>query len=139
VLRKPAPGRCRKCFRTFQIQKADAFRLHGQPAVLRDVAVRPPDQGMPAAGSGSVRLWQTSGLENGRFAAHITAMKSPDSPMSARSASTVGLLAVCAVLVGFGLLTIAVSPGFFMNLLGAGMMATGGTAAYLISSHRPAQ
>jgi hypothetical protein len=24
-------------FRTLQIQKADAFRLHGPPAVLRDV------------------------------------------------------------------------------------------------------
>ena len=28
------------------------------------------------------------------------------------------LLAVCAVLIGFGTLTIAVSAGFFMNLLG---------------------
>jgi len=37
-------------------------------------------------------------------------------------------------LIGFGILTIAASPGFFMNLLGAGMMATGGAAAYLISS-----
>ena len=46
------------------------------------------------------------------------------------------LLAVCAVLIGFGILTIAVSSGFFMNLLGAGIMASGGAAAYLILSHR---
>jgi hypothetical protein len=46
------------------------------------------------------------------------------------------LLAVCTALVGFGILTIAISPGFFMNLLGAGMMGTGGAAAYLIWSHR---
>ena len=31
---------------------------------------------------------------------------------------------------------IAVSSGFFMNLLGAGIMAAGGSAAYLILSHR---
>ena len=42
------------------------------------------------------------------------------------------LLAACVILVGVGILTIAVSPGFFMNLLGAGMWATGGTAAALI-------
>jgi hypothetical protein len=48
------------------------------------------------------------------------------------------LLALCAALVGFGILTIAVSVGFFMNLLGAGIMATGGGAAYLIWSHRHA-
>jgi uncharacterized membrane protein YjjP (DUF1212 family) len=35
-----------------------------------------------------------------------------------------------------GLLIIAVSSGFFMNLLGAGTMASGGAAAYLILSHR---
>jgi len=46
------------------------------------------------------------------------------------------LLAVCAVLIGFGTLTIAVSAGLFMNLLGAGIMALGGSAAYLILSHR---
>jgi hypothetical protein len=46
------------------------------------------------------------------------------------------LLAVCAVLVGFGILIIVVSAGFFMNLLGAGIMALGGSAAYLILSHR---
>jgi len=33
------------------------------------------------------------------------------------------LLAVCAVLIGFGILIIAVSSGFFINLLGAGTMA----------------
>lgn len=44
------------------------------------------------------------------------------------------LLAVCVILVGVGILTIAVSPGFFMNLLGAGMLATGGTAAGLVLS-----
>jgi hypothetical protein len=31
------------------------------------------------------------------------------------------LLAVCAVLVGFGIVIIAMSVGFFMNLLGAGI------------------
>jgi hypothetical protein len=46
------------------------------------------------------------------------------------------LLAVCAVLVGFGMLIIVVSAGFFMNLLGAAVMALGGSAAYLILSHR---
>jgi hypothetical protein len=39
------------------------------------------------------------------------------------------LLAVCAVLIGFGTLTIAVSAGFSPNLLGAGIMALGGSAA----------
>jgi len=42
------------------------------------------------------------------------------------------LLAVCAILVGRGVLTIMAPPGFFMNLRGAGMFATGGTAAGLI-------
>jgi hypothetical protein len=46
------------------------------------------------------------------------------------------LLAVCAVLVGFCILIIVVSPGFFMNLLGAAVTALGGSAAYLILSHR---
>jgi hypothetical protein len=46
------------------------------------------------------------------------------------------LLAVCAVLIGFGILVVAVSSGFFMNLLGAGTMASGGSVAYLILSHR---
>jgi len=49
------------------------------------------------------------------------------------------LLAVCAFLIGFGILTIVISSGFFMNLLGAGMMASGGSAAYLILSHRAEQ
>lgn len=44
------------------------------------------------------------------------------------------LLTVCVILVAAGILTIAASPGFFMNLLGAGMLATGGTAAGLILS-----
>jgi hypothetical protein len=52
---------------------------------------------------------------------------------------TYALLAICAVLVCFGIFTIAVSPGFFMQLLGAGMVATGGAAAYLISVQRPVQ
>jgi len=64
---------------------------------------------------------------------HITAMKS----MPARSAGTYGLLAVCAVLVGFGVFAIAVSPGFFLILLGSGMLAAGGTSAFLIFSHEP--
>jgi hypothetical protein len=46
------------------------------------------------------------------------------------------LLAVCAVLVGLGIVVSAVSAGFFMNLLGAGIMGSGGAAAYLILSHR---
>jgi hypothetical protein len=46
------------------------------------------------------------------------------------------LLAICTVLVGFGILIIGVSSGFFMNMLGAGIMALGGSAAYLIVSHR---
>jgi hypothetical protein len=46
------------------------------------------------------------------------------------------LLAVCAVLVGFGMLIIGLSSGFFMNLLGAGIVASGGSAGYLILSHR---
>ena len=46
------------------------------------------------------------------------------------------LLTVCAVLVVFGIFTIAVSTGFFVQLLGAIIMALGGSAAYLIQ--RPA-
>jgi hypothetical protein len=46
------------------------------------------------------------------------------------------LLTVCAVLVVVGILTIAVSAGFFMQLLGAIVMALGGSAAYLMLSHR---
>jgi hypothetical protein len=41
---------------------------------------------------------------------------------------TVILLAVCVIVVGAGILTGAASPGFFMNLPGASMLATGGTA-----------
>ena len=39
------------------------------------------------------------------------------------------LLAICAGLVCFGVFTIAGSPGFFMQLLGAGMLGAGGAAA----------
>jgi hypothetical protein len=46
------------------------------------------------------------------------------------------LLAVCAGLICFGILTVAVAGGFFMNLLGAGILAAGGSAAYLIMSNR---
>ncbi len=49
-------------------------------------------------------------------------------------ASNAILLTACVILVGVGILTIVASPGFFMNLLGAGMLATGGTAAGLILS-----
>ena len=49
------------------------------------------------------------------------------------------LLAVCAILIGFGILVIVVSSGFFMNLLGAGAMALGASAAYLILSPSNAQ
>jgi Flp pilus assembly protein TadB len=46
------------------------------------------------------------------------------------------LLAVCAGLICFGILTVAWSSGFFMNLLGASILAAGGSAAYLILSNR---
>ena len=46
------------------------------------------------------------------------------------------LLGLCALLVLSGLFTIALSSGFFDSLFGAGMLATGGSAAYLILSHR---
>ena len=49
------------------------------------------------------------------------------------------LLAVCAILIGFGMLVIVASSGFFMNLLGAGTMALGASAAYLILSPSNAQ
>jgi hypothetical protein len=42
------------------------------------------------------------------------------------------LLTVGAVLIAFGIFTIAVSAGFFVQLLGATVMALGGSAAYLI-------
>jgi hypothetical protein len=46
------------------------------------------------------------------------------------------LLAICAILVAFGILTIAVSHGFFTQLTGAVIMALGGSAGYLIASQR---
>jgi hypothetical protein len=46
------------------------------------------------------------------------------------------LLMICAFLVTFGIFTIAVSPGFFMQLTGAVIMALGGSAGYLVASHR---
>jgi hypothetical protein len=46
------------------------------------------------------------------------------------------LLAICAALVAFGIFTIAVSHGFFMQLTGAVIMALGGSAGHLIASHR---
>jgi hypothetical protein len=46
------------------------------------------------------------------------------------------LLSVCAFLVAFGMLVIVASSGIFMNLLGAGILAAGGTAAYLLLSNR---
>jgi len=39
-------------------------------------------------------------------------------------------------LICFGVLAIAVSPGFLMDFLGACIAALGGSAAYLILSHR---
>jgi uncharacterized membrane protein YphA (DoxX/SURF4 family) len=42
------------------------------------------------------------------------------------------LLTVCAVLVAFGIFTIAVSAGVFVQLLGAIIMALGGSAGYMI-------
>jgi hypothetical protein len=46
------------------------------------------------------------------------------------------LLAICANLVAYGIFTIAVSHGFFAQLTGAVIMALGGSAFYLIASHR---
>ena len=46
------------------------------------------------------------------------------------------LLAVCAVLVGFGTLVVITSNEIFMSLLGGATLACGGSAAYLILSHR---
>ena len=45
------------------------------------------------------------------------------------------MLAISAALVVFGLVTIAVSDGFLMNLLGACIAGLGGSAGYLILSH----
>ena len=42
------------------------------------------------------------------------------------------LLTVGALLIAFGIFTIAVSAGFFVQLLGATVMALGGSAAYLV-------
>jgi hypothetical protein len=63
-------------------------------------------------------------------------LHSPDNLRKTMAMTNTVLLAVCAVLIGFGILIIAVSSGFFMSLLGAGTMASGGSAAYLILSHR---
>jgi hypothetical protein len=46
------------------------------------------------------------------------------------------LLVVCAVLAAFGIFTITVSDGFIMQLAGAIIMGLGGSAGYLIASHR---
>jgi hypothetical protein len=46
------------------------------------------------------------------------------------------LLTICAMLFAFGTFTIAVSSGVFMQVLGAIVMALGGSAAYMILSHR---
>jgi hypothetical protein len=46
------------------------------------------------------------------------------------------LLTICTVLFVFGIFTIAGSSGVFMQLLGAIVMALGGSVAYLILSHR---
>ena len=43
---------------------------------------------------------------------------------------------ICAALVAFCLFTIAVSHGFFLQLAAAVVMALGGSAGYLIASHR---
>jgi hypothetical protein len=42
------------------------------------------------------------------------------------------LLTVCALLIAFGIFTTAVSASFFVQLLGATVMALGGSAAYLV-------
>jgi hypothetical protein len=46
------------------------------------------------------------------------------------------LLVICAALVAFGIFTIAISHGLFVQLTGAVIMALGGSAGYLIASHR---
>lgn len=46
------------------------------------------------------------------------------------------MLAMSIILVFFGLVTILVSDGFLMNLLGASIAGLGGAATYLILSHR---
>jgi hypothetical protein len=48
------------------------------------------------------------------------------------------LLVICAILAGFGIMIVAMTSGFFMNLLGAGIMAFGGSAAYLILGQQTA-
>jgi hypothetical protein len=83
-------------------------------------------QGAVKIGSGSVRPSRPDGLEKGGLGAHHQS--------GCQMTASHALFSIGAVLFGFGILTIAVSEGFFMHLLGAGMMATGGTAAYLISS-----
>jgi hypothetical protein len=60
-------------------------------------------------------------------------LHSPENARKIMAMTNTVLLAVCAVLIGFGILIIAVSSGFFISL-GAGTMASGGAAAYLILS-----
>jgi hypothetical protein len=53
-----------------------------------------------------------------------------------RAMTNFALLVICAALVAFGIFMIVLSHGFFMQLTGAVIMALGGSAGYLIASHR---
>jgi len=83
------------------------------------------------AGGGPEPFSPGTGFKVSQMAIPSWSMASPK-----RRLTNAVLLAICAVLIGFGILIITVSSGFFMNLLGAGTMASGGSAAYLILSHR---
>jgi len=45
-------------------------------------------------------------------------------------------IAICIVLIAYGLVTVVTSQGFFINVLGAGMTGCGGAAAYLLIVER---
>jgi hypothetical protein len=53
----------------------------------------------------------------------------------AAAMTNIVLRVISAILIGVGVLIIAVSSGFFMNLLGAGIVGAGGATTYLILSH----
>ena len=45
-------------------------------------------------------------------------------------------IAICIALITYGLVTVATSQAFFVDLLGAGMTGCGGAAAYLLIVER---
>ena len=45
-------------------------------------------------------------------------------------------IGICVGLVVYGVMTVALSHGFFTDLLGAGMLALGGGSAYLLLTER---